>query len=238
MHDKRETAVIDVAPDTIVVYSDIACPWAHVAVFRLWQARTRAGLTDVVRFEHRPFPLEVVNHRPTPKRVLDGELPVVGALEPDAGWQLWQDFPSAWPVTTLPALEAVQAAADQSSVAAERLDRALRCALFAESRCISMRHVILDVAARVDGVDVDRLRDALDTGRARARLWGYRDKLDTGVLKGSPHLFFPDGSDVHNPGIVLHWNGEHGRGFPIIERDDRAVYDELVRRAVSAVARP
>jgi hypothetical protein len=44
---------------------------------------------------------------------------------------------------------------------------ALRLGFWRDSRCISMRHEILDVAADCDRVDVDRLRDDLDSGRAR-----------------------------------------------------------------------
>jgi len=36
--------MVEVAPGTIVVFSDIGCPWAHVAVWRLHDARRRLGL--------------------------------------------------------------------------------------------------------------------------------------------------------------------------------------------------
>src|SRR5204862_6927462 len=101
---------------------------------------------------------------------LEAEVPVIaGAAGADrAGFQMWQRPFHEWPVTTLPALEAVQAAKTQSLRASEALDRALRRAFFGESRCISMRHVILEVAAKCDEVDHDALADALDHGTARA----------------------------------------------------------------------
>jgi hypothetical protein len=43
--------------------------------------------------------------------MLDAEIPVVGRLEPGVGMSPWQGEPSAWPVTSLPANEAVHAAA-------------------------------------------------------------------------------------------------------------------------------
>ena len=49
----------------------------------------------------------------------------------------------------------------------EELDRALRVAFFGQSRCISLRSVILEVAGECESVDVDRLQAALDDGRAR-----------------------------------------------------------------------
>lgn len=136
----------DVAAGTLVVYSDIACPWSHAAVYRLHETRRRLRLEGRVAFDHRAFPLELVNSRPTPRLELDAEIPVAGALAPRAGWQLWQAPASQYPVTTLPALEAVQAAKGQGLRASEELDRGLRRAFFGESRCISMRHVILEVA--------------------------------------------------------------------------------------------
>jgi predicted DsbA family dithiol-disulfide isomerase len=222
--------MLDVAPNTVLVYSDVGCPWAHLAVHRLHAARRRAGLEDRVRFDHRAFPLEIFNQRPTPRRVLDAEIPVVGGLDPGAGWQMWQADPSTWPVTTLLALEAVQAAREQGLAASERLDRGLRVALFGQSRCISMRHVILEVAAEC-GLDGDALAAGLDDGRARRSILDQCEQAQQDDVKGSPHVFLPDGSDMHNPGIEMEWSGEEGVGFPVIAKDDPGVYDELMRRA-------
>jgi len=52
-----------------------------------------------------------------------------------------------------------------------------------------------------------------------------------GPVKGSPHLFFADGTDVANPGITMHWEGEHGHGFPVVDAFDPSVYETLLRRA-------
>ena len=161
--------MVDVPPGTIVIWSDVACPWAHLAVYRLHQARRALDLEGAVRFDHRAFVLEVANSRATPRRILDAEIPVAGALDPGAGWQMWQDDPSHWPVTVLPALEAVQAAKEQDLAAAEELDRALRVAFFGESRCISLRSVILEVAGGCGSVDPDRLRAASTTAAPAGR---------------------------------------------------------------------
>ena len=190
---------MDVAPDTVVVWSDIGCPWAHAAVSRLHRVRRELGLDSKVRLDHRAFPLELFNARPTPKPTLDEEIVEVGALEPEAGWQPWRRPDHEWPVTTLPALEAVQAAKEQGSVASDELDRALRRAFFADSRCISLRSVILDVAASCAAVEVESLRDALDAGRARRTVIDHFETAEDAGVKGSPHIFLPDGSDAHNP---------------------------------------
>jgi predicted DsbA family dithiol-disulfide isomerase len=225
---------IGVAPGTIAFYGDIACPWATIAVVRLVEARRKAGLEGALVVDHRAFPLEIVNERPTPFRTLRAEHDVAVEHEPSFGWRPWSAPESTWPVTTLLALEAVEAAKEQSAAASEQLDLALRRALFVESRCISLRHVILDVAAGCGAVDADALREALDDGRAR------RDLLDgwfaaADDLQGSPHLFFADGFDVANPGIELHWEGEGDAKHPVVDADDPAVYDDLVRRALAGL---
>jgi len=230
----------EVPPATIVVWSDIACPWAHLAVYRLHRARRALDLEGVVRFDHRVFALELANSRPTPRRTLEAEVPVAGGLEPEAGWEVWQGQPWQWPVTVLPALEAVQAAKEQGLAVSEEIDRALRVAFFGQSRCISMRSVILEVAGECDSVDVDRLQAALDDGRARAAVMGQHAAATApgAPVDGSPHLFLPDGAGVdsagvHNPGLELRWEGEEGRGFPVIVADDPTVYTDLVQRAAA-----
>ena len=221
-----------VPPASIVVHSDIGCPWAHLAVYRLLAARDRLGLSaDDVVLDHRPFPLELVNERPTPWRTLAAEVPVAGGLEPGAGWQMWQGDLAGWPVTTLLAMEAVQVAKELGLAASERLDRGLRLAFFGQSRCVSMRHVVLEVAAAC-GLDRASLQEALDSGRGRAAVVAG----DREGVNGSPHVFLPDGSDVHNPGVAIEWVGEHGVGFPVVTKDDPSVFDDLVRRAAEAAA--
>lgn len=225
--------MIDVPPCTIVVYSDIGCPWASVAVERLFAARERLDLVDTVGFDHHAFPLELINGRPTPRRILDAEIPVAGALVPDACWQIWQSRSSEWPVTMLPALEAVQAAKSQSLAASAALDLGLRRAFYAESRCISLLPVILEVAEATADVDAGALAEALDDGRARRAVIDDFQRSSTDEVQGSPHLFFADGSDAHNPGITHHWQGRKGRGFPVVDADDPSVYDDLLRRAAT-----
>ncbi|HWL64732.1 MAG TPA: DsbA family protein [Actinomycetota bacterium] len=226
--------MLDIEPGTVVVWGDIGCPWAHLCVFRLHRARTEAGLDEEVTLDMRAFPLEVFNRQPTPKKILDAEISVAGGLDPDAGWQMWQGAESEYPVTMLPALEAVQAAKRQSLRASEELDRALRVALFAQSRTISMRHEILAVAKKCDRVDEAELGRALDTGSARSEVMAQQKQAERDEVKGSPHDFLPDGSDVHNPGLELKWHGEHGEGFPVVVSDDPSVYKGIVIRAAGS----
>jgi len=219
------------AAHAVVVYSDIGCPWAHIAVHRLHRERLRLGLDREVIVDHRAFPLELVNDRPTPKGLLDVEIEVCARLEPDAGWD--QD-PPAWtyPVSTLPALEAVQAAKAQDAALSEALDRALRRAFFAQWRCLSVFSEVLDVAQTVDGVDVDALWDEIRSGRPRTDVFQQWDVVSSDRIAGSPTVVLWDGSSHHNPGIDIHWVDGPGSEL-VVERDDPAVMVDLVERAAA-----
>ena len=213
---------MEVAPGTIVVFSDIGCPWAHVAVWRLHDARRRLGLEERVAFDHRVFPLELFNSEPTPRDELEVE------------WQAWSAPTWAWPATMLPPMEAVQAAKEQGLAASEQLDRGLRRAFWGESRCISLRHVILEVAAECDGLDLEALADAFDAGRARSALFAQYEVARSDAVDGSPHLFLADGTAVQNPGIEATWEqGSDGFWRPTIVHDDPAAYERLVTAAAA-----
>jgi predicted DsbA family dithiol-disulfide isomerase len=231
MTDSAHTVDLVPQPGVIVVFSDIWCSFAHIAVHRLHATRDRLGLADKVYFDHRAFPLELLNDAPSPRPGTDSEVGRMASLEPAAGWQLWQDKDWLYPSTTLPALEAIQAAKEQSLEASEQLDLGLRRAFWAQSRCISHRKVILDVAAETGVVDVAALAEALDDGRARKALSEQAAISATERVNCSPHLFLPDGSDHANPGIEVRWEGDYGVGFPVIGSDDPSVFEELLKRA-------
>lgn len=220
-----------VASGTIVVWSDIACPWATAAVHHLHTARARLGLEGAVTLDHRAFPLELLNSRPTPKAIVDAEVPVVGAIASDFGFSVWTGDLAAYPSTVLLALEAVQAAKEQSLAASDRLDLALRRALFADCRHVGMRHVVLDVAGRVPEIDTAALEVALDSGRGRRAVIDQWRAVPGANIQGSPHLFLPDGTGVHNPGVTMRWVGSRPGGFPVIDAHDPSIYEDLVTRA-------
>jgi predicted DsbA family dithiol-disulfide isomerase len=220
------------SPDTVVVFSDLNCSFAHLGVHRLHETRARLGLTGKLWFDHRGFPLELFNRTVNERPGVDSEVSVVGALEPTAGWRLWQGPDWTYPVTMLPALEAVQAAKTQGWQASEDLDRALRRAFWAEGRCISLRHVILEVAEGL--LDVPALADDLDTGRARAAVMAQFEAAQDDRVNCSPHVFLFDGTNEANPGVDVSWvNGGFGVGFPVIAKDDPAAYEPLLHHAAT-----
>ena len=222
---------VPVAPGTIVLFSDLICPFSHVLVHRLFLARTRLDLDDRVRIDHHAFPMELINREPGTRHGSDSEIPVIGPLEPDAGWQTWQGADYHYPSTVLLAFEAVQAVKAQSLETSERFDRAIRRAFWAESRPIQLHHELLAIAATVDGIDAGALDHALRQGMYRRAIFDDLESVRSGAVRMSPHLFLPDGTDVTNPGITVHWQGEWAKGFPVIDADDPSAVEALVARA-------
>jgi hypothetical protein len=52
-------------------------------------------------------------------------------------------------------------------------------------------------------------------------------------VQGSAHLFFADAYQTHNPGVRMHWEGDAGAGFPVVDADDPSVFADLVARAAA-----
>ncbi len=202
---------------TVTVWSDIHCPWAAVAVHRLRRAREDTGL-DVV-FDQRPWPLELVNGTGTPIRIVPHEVAVLSNHEPD----LFSRFRGeSWPSTLLPAFELVAAARrGQGLRVAEEVDYHLRLAFFRDSVDVSVRAGLeTALAAAHDAfpqVDVAGILAIWDHEAVRSDVMAdYRRSLDLGI-RGSPHVFWPDGTSTHNPGMADH---EWVRGLPRIRSAD------------------
>jgi predicted DsbA family dithiol-disulfide isomerase len=215
----------------IVVWSDILCPWAHVAVHRLLAARRQAGLDDELVVDHRALPLELLGDGPLPEATVRAAAEVLAGHEPGAGWGGPGD---PWPVTSFAPLAAVQAAKALGVAAAERLDLALRRALFGDGRCVSLYPVVLDVADDA-GLDRSALLVELRSGRPAAAVWSMAEEAAAARITTSPTVALGDGSIEVNPGIEHRWEGgEPGRGRLIVERDDTAAHLHLVERAMAA----
>ncbi|MFE4973797.1 DsbA family protein [Kitasatospora sp. NPDC056651] len=203
-------------PAVVTVWSDIGCPWATLALHTLHAVARERGSEVVV--DHRVFPLELFNSEPTPKPIIDAETVAIGAMVPELGWRMWPGPDWRYPVTTLPAMEAVQAAkaaAVGGLPASDQLDAALRLAFYGGGRCISVTSEILAVAAECPLVDEAELAGALERGTARPAI--HRDlAVARGPrVQGSPHLFTAAGADVHNPGATFRWTGNpYEGGFP------------------------
>ena len=223
---------IEVAPGTLQVWSDLGCPWSHVVVSRLWDGRRRLGLEGRVTLDHHAFPLELFNNEPTPRWHVDVEAPVArGSPRAPAGSR-GRRRTRPGRSRCCPRWRRCRPPGSSRLRPPRRSTAGLRRALFGESRCISLRHVILEVAAETDAVDVAALAAALDDGRARRALIDDWRTAQGEEVRGSAHVFAPDGTNAQNPGIGIGWEDD---GSPFgrywIEHDDPTAIDDLLRRA-------
>lgn len=186
-------------PVRIAVYADLYCPYAYITMYRLRQLRE--DYRGRVSIAHKSLALEYVNREPTPKAVLDAELPILMLEEPDIPYEPWHTELSAWPVTMWPAFEAVACAERQGLDLADDLDWAIRVAFFAESQCVSMRHVLLDLAERV-GLNMQRFTADLDSGAAKQQVIDdAREGWERLKVPGSPTLVLPSGRQISDLGL-------------------------------------
>jgi predicted DsbA family dithiol-disulfide isomerase len=218
----------------LTVWSDIGCPWASAALHSLGAAAERIGHPLLI--DHRAFPLELFNRRPTPKHIVESEIVAIAARRPELGWRLWAAREWEYPVTTLPPMEAVQAAKhpDVGGLrASTELDAALRRGYYVDSRCVSLRPVILEIAGECPHVDAGALAEALADGAGSSALHQDWRTASGPSVQGSPHLFAEDGvlppEGVHNPGASYAWTGDpDDGGFPRLDEYRTEWADQLV----------
>jgi len=181
-------------PVSIDLYSDVHCPYAYLTTYRLRQLRDEyAGKITIV---HRSLALEYVNRRPTPRNIIEAETPILMLEELDIPYHPWAVPLTEWPVTMWPAFEAIKCAEEQSYALADELDWTIRKAFFAESRCISMRHVLFDLAESV-GLDMARFAGSFDHGVNKHKvLEEARMGWETLKVEGSPTFVLPSGEKV------------------------------------------
>ena len=183
----------------IYLYADLSCPYAYLTAFRLRKLRDEyRGRIAIV---HKCLALEYVNREPTPKRLLDIELAVLMLEEPEIPYQPWHAPESTWPVTLWPAFEAVKCAERQGLELADDLSWAIRTAIFAESRCVALRDVLLALAEQV-GLDMTRFEADYDDGVAkRAVIDEAREGWERLRVNGSPTFVLPSGRQVSGLGL-------------------------------------
>lgn len=191
-------------PVHVALYSDIYCPYAYVTTYRL--RRLRDEYRDRVVIDPKCLSLEYVNRQPTPKHSIEVEVPFLMLSEPGIPYQPWHRPESEWPVTMWPAFEAVKCAERQDAEKARELDWAIRTAFYADSRCVSMRHVLFGLAEQA-GLDMARFAGDFDGGVAKRQvLEESRDGWERLKVDGSPTFVLPGGkqhSSVGLPEVVI-----------------------------------
>lgn len=222
-------------PATVTVWSDIGCPWATLALRTLRAAiQKRDAAVDI---DHRAFPLELFNAGPTPQNIVDPEIVAIASLLPELGWSCWSAPASTYPVTTLPAMAAVQAAkhpAVGGLAASDQLDGALRQAFYTDHQCISIHSVITDVARTCPDVDSEQLERQLAQGAGIAAVHRDFEQARSLSIQGSPVVEIADDTRRHNPGATYHWTSPPPTGFARLENYDPQWADDLLDHVASA----
>jgi predicted DsbA family dithiol-disulfide isomerase len=181
-------------PIHIAMYADLSCPFAYLVHHR-WR-RLRETYRDRVVIVHKSLALEYVNNEPTPKPALDIEEPLLFGPDRDVPYQPWHALGSEWPVTIWPAFEAVKCAERQGLTAADDLAWAIRTAFFVDSRCISMRHVLIDLA-QAAGLDQERFTADFDSGQTKPLvIEEARNGWEKLKVPGSPTFVLPSGEQI------------------------------------------
>jgi predicted DsbA family dithiol-disulfide isomerase len=165
----------------IEVFADMVCPFTHVGLRRLSEARGTAERPVAVRV--RAWPLETINGRALAPELVGRE---IEGLRETVAPDLFTGFdPDTFPATSIPAFGLAAAAYALDDASGEAVSLALRDALFEEGLDITDGEV-LDAIGRRFGVERLRGVDAetavrTDWERGRAR-----------HVQGSPHFFVGD----------------------------------------------
>jgi len=177
--------------NTIEVFADIWCPFAHVGLRAIEDQRARAGRTDIA-IRVRAWPLELVNGVPLDPTVT-GEH--ADELRDQVAPTLFQGLDIGhFPTSTLEALALANRAYRSDLQLGERVSFALRDALFEEGRDISDPTTLADLAYDLGVL----MPDASDRS---AVLDDWHEGQRRGVL-GSPH-FFCGAADVFCPTLDI-----------------------------------
>ena len=100
-----------------------------------------------------------------------------------------------------PAFEAIKCAERQSPALAAELDWAIRKAFFADSRCISMRHVLFELAEQA-GLDMRRFAEDFDGGVTKRQVLAEAQAgWEQLKVRGSPTFVLPSGKQVSYPAL-------------------------------------
>jgi len=162
----------------IEVFADITCPFTHVGLRRLNEARQARGSQPSLRV--RGWPLEWINGAPLGADLLARE---VDALRTQVAPDLFAGFDAAmFPLTSIPAFGLAAAAYLLDDAIGETVSLALRDALFEHGEDISDHDVLAAIGrnAGVEPFDRTEAESALQVDWEQGKARGVR---------GSPHFF-------------------------------------------------
>jgi predicted DsbA family dithiol-disulfide isomerase len=180
----------------IEVFADIVCPFTHVGLRRLVDARAERDARCVLRV--RAWPLEWVNGQPIDRELAARE---IDALRSSVAPELFEGFDTGmWPRSSLPAFGLAAAAYAVDDVAGEAVSLAIRDALFEGGLDVSDPDVISAIgdAYGLRPLNAATTRTAVETDWARGKVRH---------VKGSPHFFVGD-ADWFCPSLVVQHAGD------------------------------
>lgn len=167
---------------TLEVFADVACPFAHAGLARFHAFREQRGLNGPLLWV-RAWPLEIVNAQPFDGAAL---APKIDALRDQVAPDRFAGFdPTSFPATSLPALISEAAAHRTDRNVGEQFSLAVRRALFDDGEDVSNPDVLkrLRNQCGVDeptGADEAAVHAALADGKKRG-------------VDGSPHFLTSHG---------------------------------------------
>ena len=224
-------------PPVLEFWSDLHCPYAYLAAYRL--RRALPEFQGKVEVRPRCLAIEFEDRKPTPKETLDAEAPLLMLEEPGIPYRPWQGSASGWPSTLWPAFEAVKCAERQGWRAALEMDWRIREAFWARSEPVALRHVLLRLAREAE-LDVDRFEADWDSGIAKGEVVaearrGWREL----GLQASPTFVLPSGERYENlaaPKVVLD-EPRRERVLsvePSVDRAPEEAYRRMLRQVVAS----
>lgn len=193
------TPVAPPAPPYVEVFADVGCPFTHVGLLRLVEARAAAERPDVSLWV-RAWPLELVNGQPLDPAFIAEE---VDEIRDQVAPDLFAGFRAdRFPRTSLPAFVLAGDAYAMSAAHGEAASLALRRALFEEGRDIADPAVLAELATEL-GLPSAAERTEADRhgGDHPGPLADLAEGRRRGVV-GSPHFFTP-GGDFFCPSLDI-----------------------------------
>ena len=194
---------------TVEVFADIVCPFTHVGLRRLTEARNARGAETLLRV--RAWPLEWVNGRPVDPALAAEE---IEALRTQVAPGMFAGFDtSLFPRTSIPAFGLAAAGYALDDETGEAVSLAVRDALFEEGLDITDLEVLRAVGRPfgVEPLDLETAMRAVRTDWERGQ--ARRRARFAALLPRRPLLVLPEPRHSPRTGPVRHRRrrGQHAR---------------------------
>jgi predicted DsbA family dithiol-disulfide isomerase len=179
----------------IEVFADVVCPFTHVGLRRLTEARRGRDTSPAVRV--RAWPLEWINDAPLAAALVARE---IDALREQVAPDLFCGFDAAtFPRTSIPAFGLAAAAYAMDDETGEVVSLTLRDALFERGLDVSSDDVLRTIG-KPFGIE------PLDRVATESAVRADRERGEARGVQGSPH-FFVDGRGWFCPSLDISHDG-------------------------------